>query len=146
MSALDHSFFADYCPSCGVYIEIRTEAQNGDFHALCTDLHKQQDWPRGSGLKIPVLAWKRLLVATWERAHGRPAEFYPALDGKGFDVVYKRTSRMAKTEMQELLHFSNAWAAENGVVRTKSKRQQREEAEEKALMDEWSGTPQERVA
>jgi len=127
------SFFADRCPHCGRMIEQRTEMQNGDFHALCTDLHKQQDWPRKSGLKISVLAWKRLMVATWERAHGRPAEFYPALDGQGFDVVYKRTSRMDKTEMQELLHFANAWAANEGVVRTKSKRMLREEEEREAF-------------
>lgn len=127
------SFFCDRCPSCGVLIEQRDEAQNGDFHSLCTDLSKQLHWPRGSGLRIPVLAWKRLLVAAWEREHGRPAEFYPSLDGRGFDVVYKRTSRMARTEMQELLHFANAWAANEGVVRTKSKRMLREEEEQEAF-------------
>ena len=123
------NFFAANCPNCGVLIEQRTEAQNGQLHALCSDLSKQQDWPRGSGIKIGVVAWKRLLIAAWERAHERPPEIYPAIDGHGFDVVYKRSSRMSRQEMEGVLHFGNAWAAENGVVRTKSMRQLREEEE-----------------
>lgn len=121
------SFFADYCPHCGKFIEVRTQGQNGDFHMLCTDLSKQRDWPRKSGCKISVLAWKRLLVAAWEREHGRHAELYPTIDGEGFDVVYRRTSRLSRTEMQELIHFGNAWAANEGVVRSKSKREREEE-------------------
>ena len=126
-------FFASRCPNCGVLIEQRTETQNGQLHALCTDMANQLDWPRGSGCKISALAFKRLLIAAWERAHERPAEIYPALDGHGFDVVYTRSSRMSRQEMEGVLHFGNAWAAENGVVRTKSKRQLREEEERDAL-------------
>lgn len=111
------SFFADHCPNCGAFIEQRNTGQNGAFHALCAEIDRALDWPRGSGLKIGVLPWKRLLVAAWERTHGRRAELYPALDGEGFDVVYKRSSRLSKKEMSELLEFANAWAAENGVVR-----------------------------
>lgn len=127
------SFFADRCPNCGVRIEVRTEVQNGQLHALCTDLANQVPWPRGSGCKISALAYKRLLTAAWERAHERPAEIYPALDGHGFDAVYTRTSRMSRQEMEGMLHFGNAWAAEEGVVRTKSKRQLREEEASDAL-------------
>lgn len=137
------SFFAANCPNCGVRIEQRTEAQNGQLHALCTDLSKQCDWPRGSGNKIGVVAWKRLLIASWERAHERVAEIYPALDGHGFDVVYTRTSRMSRQEMEGVLHFGNVFAAENGVTRTKSKRQLRSEAEEEAW---WAEQRQRRTA
>jgi len=110
------SFFADFCPECGAYIEVRTEGQNGAFHALVAEIDKQLDWPLGSGNKIGLLPWKRLLVAAWERAHGRPAEFFPCIDGAGFDTVYRRTSRLSKKEMSGLLEFTNAWAAEHGVT------------------------------
>ena len=126
-------FDGQNCPRCGLLIEPRTEGQNGQLHALCTDMSKQLDWPRGSGCKISELAFKRLLIAAWERAHERPAEIYPALDGHGFDVVYTRSSRMSRQEMEGVLHFGNAWAAEAGVVRTKSKRQLREEEAADAL-------------
>lgn len=112
------SFFADYCPECGAFIEQRTHGQNGAFHALCSEIDTQLDWPRGSGLKIGVLPWKRLLIAAWERTHGRPAEFFPSIDGVGFDCVYRRSSRLSKKEMSGLLEFSNAWAAEQGVTIT----------------------------
>ena len=111
------SFFCDYCPECGARIEVRTQGQNGAFHMLCSEIDTQLDWPRGSGNKIGILPWKRLLIAAWERVNDRPAEIYPALDGKGFDVVYRRSSRLSKKEMGDLLHFANAWAAENGVIR-----------------------------
>lgn len=110
------SFFADHCPECGAFIEQRTQGQNGAFHALCSELDAQLDWPLGSGNKIGILPWKRLLIAAWERANERPAQFFPSIDGKGFDVVYRRSSRLSKKEMGDLLHFANAWAAEQGVV------------------------------
>jgi len=66
------------------------------------------------------------LRGVWQ-APVRPAEIYEALDGQGFDTVYTRSSRMSRQEIEGLLHFGNAWAAENGVVRTKSRRQLREE-------------------
>lgn len=80
------------------------------------ELSEQLDWPRGSGNKIGIEAWKRLLVSAFERAHGRPAELYPAIDGQGFDVVYQRTSRMAQEEMRELIDFAESWAIEQGVT------------------------------
>ena len=135
---LPRGSLVDRCPYCERWIQRRTEGQNGDLHALCTDMAEQLDWPRKSGNKIDAEAWKRLLMSAWERTHGRQAEFYPSLDCVGFDVVYRRTSLLSRTEMQEVLHFVNAWAANEGVVRTKSKRQQREEEEERALMDRWS--------
>lgn len=113
---LNHPFFCSQCPNCGCRIEVRTVEQNGLFHLLCTTLSKQCDWPRNSGKKISVLAWKRLLISAWERAHGRAAEFYPALDGAGFDVVYRRSSRLSKKEFSELQEFATAWAAQEGVL------------------------------
>jgi hypothetical protein len=60
-------------------------------------------------------AWKRLFTAAWERANQRPAQFYPALDGAGFDVVYRRTSRMNKAELSELIEYVVSWAIDKNV-------------------------------
>jgi hypothetical protein len=129
VSIASGDFFTDHCSVCGVLIEVRTPEQNGQLHALCTDLANQLNWPVQGGTKIGKVAWKRLLIAAWERAHGRPAEIYPSIDGHGFDVIYTRSSRLSREEMEGVLHFGNAFAAENLVVRTKSKRQLREEEE-----------------
>ena len=126
------SFFCDFCPECGARIEVRTQGQNGAFHALCAEIDAQIDWPRGSGNKIGVLPWKRLLISAWEKAHGRTAEFFPAIDGKGFDVVYRRSSRLSKKEMSDLIEFSSAWAAENGVVRADPEREAFDQLERSA--------------
>lgn len=106
----------DHCPQCGVLIEQRTDGQNAGFHAVCTALSKQRDWPRGSGIFISVTAWKRLIMAAFERAHGRKAEIHPSIDRDGWDVVYRRSSRMARSEMAELIPYAEAWAVDQGVV------------------------------
>lgn len=124
------SFFAAACPQCGFLIEVRNEGQNAALHTLCADLAKQVDWPRGSRTRIDAEAWKRLIMAAYERAHGRQADLYPSLDGHGFDVVYRRSSRVSKKEMADILEFGNAFAAENEVKRSMSKREQREYAGE----------------
>ena len=110
------SFFADRCPQCGCWIEQRTEGQNDGFHAVCTALSKQRDWPRGSGHYISVTAWKRLIVAAWERSQERRAELYPSIDRDGWDVVYRRTSRMSRREMAMMIPYAEAWAVNEGVV------------------------------
>jgi hypothetical protein len=90
----------------------RNIEQNDLFHAECTDLAKTQDWPKGSGQMLDKEAWKRLLIAAWERAHKRSAQFYPALDGNGMDVVYTRSSNMTKAEMSDLIEYIKWWRAE----------------------------------
>lgn len=90
----------------------RSIEQNDKLHALLTDIAKQKQW---AGQWLDVEAWKRLMTAAWARANGQSAEFYPALDGAVFDLVYRRTSRMNKQEMSELLEYATAWAIENGV-------------------------------
>jgi hypothetical protein len=41
--------------------------------------------------------------------------YYPALDGQGFDVVYRRTSLMSQEEIRDLIDFAESWAIDNGV-------------------------------
>lgn len=105
----------DRCPHCRGTLRERTTEKNARFHAVMGELAAQCDWPRGSGKYLDIEAWKRLIVAAYERAHGRPAEFYPALDGAGFDVVYRRTSRMAQQEIRDVIDYAESWALENGV-------------------------------
>jgi hypothetical protein len=102
----------DRCPHCAGVLRERSVEQNSKLHALLTDISTQKQW---AGKWLDVEAWKRLLVAAWERAEGRSAEFYPALDGVGFDVVWRRTSRMNKQEMIELIEYATAWAVQNDV-------------------------------
>lgn len=102
----------DYCPHCQGRLDNRSSEQNSKLHALLQDISEQKKW---SGQTLDVEAWKRLMTAAWSRATGRRAELYPALDGVGFDVVYRRTSRMSKSEMIELIEYATAWAIEHGI-------------------------------
>ena len=36
----------------------------------------------------------------------------PALDGRGVEIVFRRTSKLTKRECSDLLEFVNAWVAE----------------------------------
>lgn len=102
----------DRCPRCGETLRERTTEQNAALHAVISDISKQKQW---AGKWLDVEAWKRLLIAAYERANKRHAEFYPALDGQGFDVVYRRSSRMSKAELHDVLEYVHSWAADNGI-------------------------------
>lgn len=102
----------DHCPKCAAALRARSIEQNDKLHAILSDISKQHKW---AGQFLDIEAWKRLMVAAWERANGHSAEFYPALDGHGLDVVYRRTSRMNKSEMSELVEYATAWAVEQGI-------------------------------
>jgi hypothetical protein len=58
------------------------------------------------------------MVAAWCRATGDPVEFLPALDGKGVDIVFRRTSDMTRAEVSDLIEFLYAWGSEAGVLFT----------------------------
>lgn len=102
----------DRCPRCQAVLRERSIESNAKLHALLSDIAGQRQW---AGKTIDVEAWKRLMVAAWERSEGRSAEFYPAIDGSGFDVVYRRTSRMNKEEMSSLIEYVTAWAVQNEI-------------------------------
>lgn len=102
----------DRCPRCGCTLRERTTEKNAHLHAVLGAISKQRQW---AGKWLDIEAWKRLIIASYERAHGRQAEFYPALDGQGFDVVYRRSSRMSQEEIRDLIQFAEAWAIDNGV-------------------------------
>lgn len=86
--------------------------QNAALHATIADIASQKQW---AGEYMDVEAWKRLLTAAWCRATQQGAKIVPALDGYGFDVIYRRTSTLSKRECGELLEYVTAWAVDNGV-------------------------------
>lgn len=102
----------DRCPHCGKLIRQRSVEKNAHLHAVLGAISKQRQW---AGKWLDIEAWKRLMVAAFEREKGHRAEFYPALDGQGVDIVYRRTSRMSQEEIRELIHFAEAWAIDNGI-------------------------------
>ena len=100
------------CPHCGKTIRQRSSEANSKFHAVLHDIATQKQW---AGQWLDVEAWKRLMVAAWERSEGRSLEIYPALDGKGMDFVWRQTSRLSKEQMSELTEFAIAFAVEHGI-------------------------------
>lgn len=92
--------------------EKRSDAQNRLLHALLSDISKQKEW---AGAKRDVDTWKRLLTAAWLRSRGEHIEMLPALDGKGVDIVFRKTSQLTKAECSELSEFVMAWAITNDI-------------------------------
>jgi len=90
----------------------RSLEQNSKLHAALSDIADQIEW---HGERMDVDDWKRLLTAAWARAESQQVKLVPALDGNGFDVLYRRTSRMSKSEMSNLIEYLHAWGAEQGV-------------------------------
>ena len=90
----------------------RTLDQNAALHAAISDIAKQVTW---HGEKMDTESWKRLLTAAWARAVHEPAKLVPALDGNGFDVLYRRTSQMTKAELSSLIDYLHAWGTDQGV-------------------------------
>ena len=92
--------------------ERRNLEQNALLHALLADIARQVVW---AGKKRDAETWKRLTTAAWLRARGESVEVLPAIDGHGIDVVFRRTSKLTKAEMSELIEFVTAWASEHAV-------------------------------
>ena len=90
----------------------RTLDQNALLHGALTDIAEQVEW---RGLRFDVTTWKRLCTASWLREIGEQPELIPALDGKGFDIIYEPTSKMTVQQMTSLLEWVLAFGAQNGV-------------------------------
>jgi hypothetical protein len=88
--------------------EKRSDAQNRLLHSRIADVARQCEW---AGKKWDAEAWKRLLTAAWCRTRNEGVEMVPAIDGKGFDVLYQRTSKLSRAECSELCDFIMAWGS-----------------------------------
>jgi hypothetical protein len=92
--------------------EKRNVEQNAKFHALLGEIARQVTW---AGKKWDAEEWKRLVTAAWLRSRREYSAVVPALDGHGVDVLYRHTSKLSKAEFSELIEYTMAWAAQNGV-------------------------------
>lgn len=90
----------------------RSTSQNAALHAMLTDIAEQAEW---CGKKFSVDIWKRLCTAAWLREHNEQPMMIPALDGKGFDVIFERTSKLTVKQCSELIEWIACFAAEQGV-------------------------------
>ena len=90
----------------------RSDAENRLLHAMLGHISKTQEW---AGKRRDIETWKRLLVAAWCRAIGEQIELLPALDGRGVEIVFRRTSQLSRKECADLIEFVQSWAAENGI-------------------------------
>jgi hypothetical protein len=87
----------------------RNLEQNALLHALLTDIAERRTW---AGKQWAVEDWKRLMTSAWCRVHNEQALMVPALDGHGFEVLYRRTSKLTKRECADLITFIEAWDAQ----------------------------------
>ena len=96
-----------------VRLATRSDAQNRLLHSRIRDVSKHlRDW---RGVPMDDEDWKRMLVAAWCRVHNEPARMVPALDGHGFEVLYRRTSKLTRAECADLSEYILAWGTEQGV-------------------------------
>lgn len=106
-----------------------TPEQHGALQMALTDIAMQKDWPNGSGKLHGPKYWWQLIVAAYDRMKKLECELVPAIDGvgfdgRGFDFVRgeRRRRQLNQVEIGEIIEFTNAWAADNGVHRRKQDR------------------------
>lgn len=87
----------------------RSAEHSARLHAMLGWLSKHVQW---AGQYRSIDEWKRLTVAAWSRAKGESIEYLPALDGKGIDIVFLRTSEMSGKDMHDLIEWIYAWGSE----------------------------------
>ena len=87
----------------------RTLPQNALLHALLSDISRTHEW---AGAKRDIDVWKRLMVSAWCRARGERIEMLPAIDGHGFDIVFRHTSKLSKADVADLIDYIEAWRAQ----------------------------------
>ncbi len=92
--------------------ETRSGGQNALLHAALSDIARQH---QHLGKSLSVDVWKRLCTAAWLREIGESPEMVPALDKKGFDVIFERTSQLSVKQMSSLIEWCLAFGAQNGV-------------------------------
>lgn len=91
---------------------VRNLDQNALLHAALSEIAERVEW---AGQKRDSETWKRLCTAAWLRTRGESVEVLPAIDGHGIDVVFRRTSKLTKPEMSDLIEYVSAFAAQHEV-------------------------------
>lgn len=86
----------------------RSLAQNSMLWACLTDIAEQVVW---HGRKLSKEDWKHVLSAALYQQ-----DVVPNLNGNGFVVLGKSTSKMTVREMRDLIELAQAFGAEQGVT------------------------------
>lgn len=94
------------------YKSTRNKQQNALLHAVLTDISKQVKW---HGQSLDVVTWKRLCTAAWLREKNEQPQLIPALDGKGFDIIFERTSKLSVKDCADLCTWCIAFGDEHNV-------------------------------
>ena len=92
--------------------QTRSMLQNALLHAVLTDIAKQVKW---HGQSFDVVTWKRLCMASWLREKNEQPQLIPALDGKGFDIIFERTSQLNTKDCADFCTWCIAFGDENNV-------------------------------
>ena len=90
----------------------RSTLQNALLHAVLTDIAKQVKW---HGQSFDVMTWKRLCMASWLREKNEQPQLIPALDGKGFDIIFERTSQLNTKDCADFCTWCIAFGDEHNV-------------------------------
>ncbi|MGL5293285.1 MAG: recombination protein NinB [Aeromonas sp.] len=85
----------------------RSLAQNALFWAVMTDIAEQVVW---HGRKLSKEDWKHVLSAALYQQ-----DVVPNIDGNGFVVLGKSTSKMTVREMRDLIELAQSFGAQHGV-------------------------------
>lgn len=101
MTAAGHVLVVEVKP------QTRTTEQNARLWAMLTDVAKQVNW---YGRKLTPEEWKHVFTAALSKQ-----DVVPNIDGSGFVVLGKATSKMSKREMIDLQTLIEAFGVDKGV-------------------------------
>ena len=85
----------------------RTIDQNAKLWAALTDISEQVNW---HGNKLSNEDWKHIFSASLSQQR-----VVPNIDGNGFVVLGKSTSKMSVAEMSDMIELIQAFGAQYGV-------------------------------
>jgi hypothetical protein len=91
-------------------METRSDKQNRLLHSRVRDVHKHFGG-KWKGEPMDLEDWKRLFVQAWGRVHNQGVRMLPALDGHGWDAIYRRTSKLSRRECADLSDYILAWGS-----------------------------------
>lgn len=91
-----------------VHDKLRTVAQNDRLHPLIRPIANNLVW---HGQKLSVDDWKLVFMD----ALNREMRVVPNIDGTGFVQLGRKTSRLTKGEMSDLMALIEAFAAQHGI-------------------------------
>lgn len=109
---------ASWCMNApvGTYVEFkeskRTDEQNRRMWAMLTELARQVEWPKGSGMKLSADDWKLIMLD----ALGHEMRMVPNANMNGYVNLGRSSSKLTKTEFSDLMEIIAEFGARHGVV------------------------------